>query len=181
MSPSSSLGRLDEDGQRFDGGNSELRSYVQSSMTGLNINRNQRARSQLKSYASTQQYAPVQASKPFHSSGPRFAISPKQCKYNFLEIKFPFLFVVYTFSVNANHGNPSPNKYAVPIDHFRDITGEKGPSFGTGREKMQKTDQQRDIAYFKNNPDPHKYAPSILGKRLSQDGPNYSMSTKAHP
>ena len=64
MSPSSSLGRLDEDGQRFDGGNSELRSYVQSSMTGLNINRNQRARSQLKSYASTQQYAPVQASNP---------------------------------------------------------------------------------------------------------------------
>lgn len=46
---------------------------------------------------------------------------------------------------------------------------------------MQKTDQDRDIQYLKNNPSPHKYSPTFVGRELAKDGIKYSMASKAHP
>ena len=46
---------------------------------------------------------------------------------------------------------------------------------------MQKTDQERDINYLKNNPSPVKYEPVPVGKVLAKDAVKYSMTSKAHP
>lgn len=46
---------------------------------------------------------------------------------------------------------------------------------------MQKVDQDRDIAYHKASPSPHKYEPIHVGKELSQDSVKYSFRSKAHP
>ena len=69
---------------RVRGVGTEMQNYGKGFESSLGVNtamkRHQRARSTIHGSVKTYGASTVQASAPFHSSGPRFTMSPKQCK-----------------------------------------------------------------------------------------------------
>ena len=88
-----------------------------------------------------------------------------------------FVFETIINIVNTgNGGHPSPDKYNVRNDLFKnEIEKGKGSSFGLGRSQMQPVEQDRDVRYFKGNPSPHKYQPNHIGREFSKDSSKYTF------